>query len=163
MLSKLVLIHFKFFVMNMNKICDSEERRLHWLVNFKLPNYWKKIGWGVLIISIFFLILTKFFDDDYLVIKSILKKLTLVGLLIVAISKDKIEDELVENLRGKAFSFSFIIGVVYVLVQPIINYAAFLVVKPERAKFEDLGDFQILWFLLIVYLMTFWFLKRRNS
>lgn len=149
--------------MNKQKFCDAEERRLHWLVNFKLPNTWKKIGWGLLSLSFALLILTKFFDGDYLVIRSVLKKITLLGLLIVVISKEKIEDELVENLRGKAFSFAFIIGVVYVLVQPLINYVAFLLLKPEKANFEDLGDFQILWFLLVVYLMTFWFLKKRNA
>jgi hypothetical protein len=102
-------------------------------------------------------------DGDFSIIKSILKKTALFGLLIVIISKEKIEDELVENLRAKAFSFSFIIGVVYVLVQPLINYLFFIILKPQKANYEDLGDFQILWFLLIVYLTAFWFLKRRNS
>ncbi len=149
--------------MEKNKICNAEERRLHWLVNFKLPNSYKKVGWGLLIISFAFLIVTKFLDGDYLLINSIVKKIVLVALLIVAISKDEIEDELVESLRAKAFSFSFIFGVLFVLVQPFINYVALLVLKPEKAQFKDLGDFQILWFLLIVYLTAFWFLKRRNS
>lgn len=149
--------------MDNQKICNAEERRLNWLINFKLSNSWKKIGWGLLFISFAILIAVKFFDGEYTVLKSVLKKVSLLGLLIVVISKEKIEDELVENLRGKAFTFSFIIGIVYVLIQPLINYLAFLLIKPEKANFEDLGDFQILWFLLIVYLMTFWFLKKRNS
>ncbi len=149
--------------MKKSKICDAEELRLQWLVNFKLPNYWKKIGWALLSLSFALIILTKFLDGDFSVIISILKKITLLGLLIVVISKEKIEDELMENLRGKAFSFSFIIGVVYVLVQPLINYLVFVILKPQKARFEDLGDFQILWFLLIVYLTAFWFLKRRNA
>ncbi|AFL79557.1 hypothetical protein Aeqsu_0025 [Aequorivita sublithincola DSM 14238] len=149
--------------MNKRKFCDAEEHRLHWLINFKLPNQWKKIGWGILFLSFGFLIISKFLDGDYTLVSSIFKKTALLGLLIVTISKEKIEDELAENLRSKAFSFAFIIGVVYVLVQPLINYLAFVIVKPQNANYEDLGDFQILWFLLVVYLMTFWFLKKRNS
>lgn len=149
--------------MNKQKICTAEERRLNWLINFKLPNYWKKIGWSILFISFGFLIVSKFLDGDFSIIKSILKKTALLGLLIVTISKEKIEDELIENLRAKAFSFAFIIGVVYVLVQPLINYLAFVILKPQSANYEDLGDFQILWFLLVVYLTAFWYLKRRNS
>lgn len=149
--------------MNKQKFCNAEERRLNWLINFKLPNYWKKVGWSILIISFGFLLVNKFLGDDFSIIKSILKKTALLGLLIVTISKEKIEDELIENLRAKAFSFAFIIGVVYVLIQPLINYLAFVIVKPQQANYEDLGDFQILWFLFTVYLMAYWFLKKRNS
>ncbi len=149
--------------MNKNKICDSEERRIHRLVNFKLPNHWKKIGWGLFFLSLGLLLLNRFVDVNHAIFKTILKNIILVGLLIITISKEKIEDELVENLRSKAFSFAFIIGVVYVLIQPLINYLVFLIVKPQNANYEDLGDFQILWFLLIVYLTAFWFLKRRNQ
>lgn len=149
--------------MNTRKFCDGEERRLNWLITRKLPNNWKRIGWGILFISLALILLNRYLDVDYLLFKSILKNTMLVGLLIVVISKEKIEDELVENLRSKAFSFAFIMGVVWVLVQPHINYFVSFLIESENANYQDLGDFQILWFLLIIYLTTFWFLKRRNS
>lgn len=148
--------------MNKEKFCDAEERRLNWLINFRLPNYFKQIGWWLFFISLFSIFATTLFDGDFNIIKTVLKNVMLLSLLIVILSKEKIEDELIGNMRSRAFSFSFIIGVIYVLVQPLFNYAAFLLVKPEKAIFTDLGDFQILWFLLVVYLGTFWFLKKRN-
>jgi len=149
--------------MKTQKFCDGEERRLIWLISRKLPNSWKKIGWGILFLSLVLLLLNQYFDINHLMFKSILKNTTLVGLLIVTVSKEKIEDELVESLRAKAFSFAFIMGVTWVLVQPLINYTVSFLITPLRANYQDLGDFQILWFLLIIYLTTFWFLKRRNS
>lgn len=149
--------------MKTGKLCEGEERRIIWLINFKLPNYWKKIGWGILALSFALILVSRYIDVNQFIFKSILKNTALVGLLIVTISKEKIEDELIENLRSKAFSFAFIIGVIYVLVQPLINYLALLLLKPEKANLEDLDDFQILWFMLIVYLFAFWLLKKRNS
>ncbi|SRX73645.1 hypothetical protein [Aequorivita antarctica] len=149
--------------MNKQKFCEAEERRLNWLINFKLPNYWKKIGWGILVVSLALILSTKFIDGDFDLLKSILKKAMLIGLLIVTISREKIEDEFIENLRSKSFSLAFIFGVIYVLAQPVVNYIVSLILQSEKANYEDLGDFQILWFLLVVYLTAFWSLKRRNA
>ena len=149
--------------MKTQKFCDGEERRLNWLITRKLPNSWKKIGWGILIVSLALILLNRYLDVDHLIFKSILKNTMLVGLLIVTISKEKIEDELVENLRSKAFSFAFIMGVAWVLVQPLINYLVSFLITPQRANYQDLGDFQILWLLLVIYLTVFWVLKRSNS
>ena len=147
--------------MNHNKICDSEERRLKWLMNYKLPHSWKKVGWVLFIISLVSILLIKFLDGDFELLKAILKNSMLLGLLIVTLSKETIEDEFIENLRSKAFRGSFLVGVIYVLVQPLVNYVAFLIARPDKAEVEDLGDFQILWFLLVVYLTIFWMLKRK--
>jgi L-asparagine transporter-like permease len=114
-------------------------------------------------VSLILILSTKFIDGNFDVLKTILKNTMLIGLLVVTISKEKIEDEFIENLRSKSFSLAFILGVVYVLVQPLINYVVAMLVEPKKASFENLGDFQILWFLLIVYLTAFWSLKRKNA
>lgn len=132
-------------------------------MNFKLPNYFKKVGWTLVILSLISLFATKLFEGDFDLLKTILKNLMLLGLLIVTLSKEKIEDEYIENLRSMAFRCAFILGVIYVLIQPLINYLAFVLVKPDKAMFQDLGDFQILWFLLVFYLTVFWVLKRRTK
>ena len=149
--------------MNKRKFCEAEERRLNWLINFKLPNYWKKIGWSLFLVSLVLTLSTKLLDGNFDLQISILKKAMLIGLLIVTISREKIEDEFIENLRSKSFSLAFIIGVIYVLAQPLVNYIVSLILESEKASFEDLGDFQILWFLLVIYLTAFWSLKRRNA
>ena len=109
-----------------------------------------------------FLLSNKFFEGDLEILKSILKKASLLFLLVVVFSKEKVEDEMIEKLRAQSYSFAFLGGVLYTLIQPIFNYIAFLLFKPEKAVFEDLGDFQILWFMLTVYLMFFYYAKKNN-
>ncbi len=51
--------------MNKRKFCEAEERRLNWLINFKLPNYWKKIGWSLLLVSLVLTLSTKLLDGRF--------------------------------------------------------------------------------------------------
>ncbi len=148
--------------MNLKSIQDCERRGANRLMNFKLSNKWKRYGWIGFAVVFAVLLSTKFFDGDLEVLKDILKKVSLVFLFIVVISKEEIEDERIQKMRGQAFSFTFLAAVLYVLFQPLITYFVALLIKPEKAAVEDLGDFQILWFMLIVYLVFFHFVKKRE-
>jgi len=147
--------------MNLKSISECEDRRISKFINFKLPNYYKKIGWMGFILSFVILIATKFFDGDFSVFIEILKRLLLVFLLIVVMSKEKVEDEMIKSIRSQAFSFAFVGAVAYTLLQPVVNLIVSSVVQPDKVIFEDLGDFQILWFMMIVYLVIFMKLKKR--
>ena len=92
--------------------------------------------------------------------RTALKQIMLVRLLSMAISKEKTEDEMIPKLRADAFSLAFICGIIYTLVQPYINYAVAALVRPEKAIFEEFGAFIILWFMLTVYLLFFYALKK---
>ena len=144
----------------MKSILECDRRRMEKFLKFKLPHYVKKIGWAGFIASLLLLIATKFFDSEPILLKEILKKASLVFLLLVVFSKEKIEDELIVQLRAQSFSFAFLAGVLYALLQPFFNWIVFALFKPERARLEDLGDFQILWVMLMVYLMFFHISKR---
>lgn len=148
--------------MNMKSIVECERKKGEKFLNFRLPHYYKKIGWVGFALVFTVLLSTKFFDGDYEVLKIVLKKLSLVFLLLVVFSKEKIEDEMIQKIRAQSFSFAFLGGVLYTLGQPIINYFVFLIATPEKAIVEDLGDFQILWFMLTVYLMFFYVTKKRS-
>jgi membrane protein CcdC involved in cytochrome C biogenesis len=141
--------------------CKSEESKLESVVNFKLPLIYKKIGWVFFFTLLLVILSTKFFDSDQTILKSILRKGMLLALLIISISKEPIEDEMIASFRGKAFSFAFIVGVLYVLIQPLLNFIVAFILGREKDIFENLGDFQILWFMLVVYLTAFWFLKKK--
>lgn len=147
--------------MNFKSVSECEDRRIQKFINFKLPNHYKKIGWVGFILSFVILISTKFFDGDYSILIEILKRLLLVFLLIVVMSKEKMEDEMIKSIRSQAFSFAFVGAVAYTLLQPVVNLIVSSIVKPEKAIFEDLGDFQVLWFMMIVYLVVFMKLKKR--
>lgn len=148
--------------MNMKSKMDCEQKRGMKFLNFKLPHNFKKIGWLGFALVFLILLSTKYLEGNLEILKSILKKTSLLFLLIVVFSKEKVEDEMIEKLRAQSYSFAFLGGVLYTLIQPIFNYIAFLLFKPENAVFEDLGDFQILWFMLTVYLMFFYYAKKIN-
>ena len=127
---------------------------------YQLPNLYKRIGWGIVILSAILLISKKVFLSDLSIVSQIAKNLALLGLLIVIISKEKIEDELIGMIRGKAFSFAFIAGVVYTLVMPITDYLVDIAIGKQDASYNELGDFIILWFMMVVYLAFFNLLKK---
>ncbi|MGH1386339.1 hypothetical protein [Kordia sp.] len=142
--------------------CKSEESKLEKFKNFGLPHSFKRIGIILVVGSFVFLFAQKLFDlEIHETIKFILKRVILVGLLIIAISKEKVEDEMIRIIRGQAFSMAFIAGVVYTLLQPAINYIVSLIVEKDNEPLSDLGDFQVLWFLLTMYLLFFYMIKKR--
>jgi len=147
--------------MNLKSVSECEDRRIQKIINYKLPNHYKKIGWIGFTLSFVILISAKFFDDDFSILIETIKRLLLVFLLIVVMSKEKVEDEMIKSIRSQAFSFAFIGAVAYTLLQPLVNLIVASIVKPEKAIFEDLGDFQVLWFMMIVYLVVFMKLKKR--
>lgn len=143
--------------------CEAENRRFNKLKNVGLPHSFKKIGIALVVISILFLFARKLFSLEITeTIKFISKRVVLVGLLIIAISREKVEDEMIKTMRAQAFSMAFIAGVVYTLVQPLINYVASYLIEKDNEPLGDLGDFQVLWFLLTMYLLFFYMIKKRQ-
>ena len=86
----------------------------------------------------------------------------LIGLLLISLSKEKIEDEFVDSLRSQSYRLAFILVIVYSLVQPLINFVVASVLNQDD-KLEGFSYFQILFFMLLVQLMFFWQLKRFNK
>jgi len=88
-----------------------------------LPNYFKKIGVAIFALTILLIII---FLNDIISVnrelgKSIITNIILIGLLIIALSKEKTEDERTTKLRLIAFASSFIFGVAFVIVMPFVN------------------------------------------
>jgi hypothetical protein len=148
--------------MSLSKLCQAEYRRLKKIQNYHylLPNYFKQIGIALFVVTMILLFTRKYFFEDAELLQLLSKKVMLVGLLIIILSKEKIEDELILKLRGQAFAISLIAGVIYTLVQPLINYLVALLIKPEKAVYDDLNDFIILWFMMVMYITFFYMFKR---
>ena len=116
-----------------------------------LPRYWKKIAYWLLTISIIFAILTssKILTIDKEIAKTISVIGVLISLLILALTKNKVEDELVSKIRLKAFALSFIFGVVWVTITPIMN------ILFEKNFLFDTYAPQLLITMLIFYFLSF--------
>lgn len=148
--------------MNLKSIQECEERAMQRWLNFKFPNYMKRVGWGAFILFMVAIFSTKLFEGDFTILKHILRRLILVSLFVVVLSKEKVEDERIKKLRGQAFTSTFLLAVLYVLIQPVVNFIVNQLLGDSEGLFQDLGDFVILWFLLIVYLMFFNFSKKKG-
>ena len=142
----------------MGEFCESERTRIERWGKFQLPNSYKKIGWGVVIVS-FLLMITKLFFDEPKWVKPLLRNTMLLGLLIVSVSKEKIEDELMASLRSISYRLAIIIGVLYATVLPYILSGILLLIAPDWAEM-DTSYFEVLLYMLFVQIMFFNVLKR---
>jgi len=142
--------------MNTESCVSSNKNSLDKLKKLQLPNSVKVVGW--IIFGIAFVAL--FFTTKETSAKLFAKYAILIGLLIVSISKEKIEDELVKNLRMHSFTFAFIFAVFIVITNPLASYLANFVFTEQQAPFDGIGDWMILWLLLSVQVFYFEYLKK---
>lgn len=148
--------------MNLKSIQECERTKLEKFLNkFQLPHVYKKIGIGAVVLSFVLLTIIKFTDNEPSWMRLSLKHLMLVGLLVISISREKIEDELIESLRSKSYALAFIIGVIYTMLQPAVNYVADLILDKQE-EIRHIYYFEVLLFMLLIQVMFFEVLKRNR-
>ena len=148
--------------MKMKSVLECESKSLERINLFQLPVIYKKIGYGLFLLSLVALFVIAFTSNDD-TFKLVAKYGTLIGLLIMSISKEKIEDELVRDLRLRSYSFAFIVGVLYALSFPFIDFFVDLIAQTQNADLKGLGDFPILWILLTCKVGYFELLKKTHK
>ena len=147
--------------MSVKDVVNWEANNLKKLQNLKiLPYRVKGIGTTMVFLSLLALVAGKFFIEDYHTLRLLIKNLLLVSLLLVSISRDKVEDELTLVLRLQSYAFAFITGVVYAMVQPFANLLVASVISTETATLTELDVKQVLFFMLLVQLFYFNLTKR---
>ena len=147
--------------MEAKKIIECEQKRFGKLINFRLSSKFMSIGIAIGMLSIVMMFVRAFaMEGDTIWLKLLLQKMLLVGLLIMSISKDKEEDEMTIVLRSQSYAIAFVIGVVYALVMPYVEFGVDSVVKSNVSELKNLGDFQVLLFMLMIQLLFFHNLKR---
>ena len=147
--------------MNARKIIECENKRFGKLINFKLPTSFLKIGIAISLVSIVMMFVRAFaVDGETEWLKLLLQKTLLIGMLIMSVSKDKEEDEMIITLRSQSYAIAFVIGVVYALVMPYVEFGVDNVVNTNVSELKNLGDFQVLLFMLMIQLLFFHNLKR---
>jgi hypothetical protein len=101
-----------------------EKQRHHRpLLRLPLPNYFKKIGIGTILIVIIVSILN---PEAFKYSKNLSGQLLIsffsLGLLLYGGAKEKIEDELIAKTRMQSMAYAFIIGAISVIINPIVMY-----------------------------------------
>ncbi len=123
-----------------------------------LPYYFRGIAFGILTLSFTFVGLT-LLDIISLgkeIESLIFQELFLVGLLLLVITKGRVEDELTLRLRLKSFAAAFIFGVVSVVVDPLTN----LIFEGEFISTSKLPGLLVAMF--VFYFIVFYTLKRKR-
>ncbi|AHW61509.1 hypothetical protein [Draconibacterium orientale] len=124
-----------------------------------LPRRFKKLAYSLLALSILFITfsVTKVIAIDDEIAKTIFRLGVLLSFLLLALTRDKIEDELTLVIRLKALASSFIFGVGYVVVSPFVSWlfdGEFIV--------EDLGIEGLLLTMFLFYFGMFGLMKRNR-
>ena len=128
-----------------------------------LPNTFKRIGWTFAVLSFIGFLGVKMMEvSDLEGARVILRQSLILSFFVIAISRDQIEDELIEKLRTYSFALAFILGVLYAFVQPYVNYALDLMLGSSGSVFEPLSSFGLLSFMLLIYLGFFESFKRKR-
>jgi hypothetical protein len=148
--------------MTTKSFLECERKGLDKMKKYQLPHKYRKIGIGIFVISFIAMFIVAFTSTN-LELKQVTKYGILVGLLIASISKEKIEDELVRNLRMQSYTFAFIFGVIITITNPLFNFIANLIFEKQQANFSGVGDWQILWILLSVQFFYFEYLKKMHK
>lgn len=147
--------------MNLSDIQKCERSKIEKWSKFQLSYPWKTIG-IILSIAVFLMLLgLKLIDDTPIWASEILKRLLIVGFLMISISKEKEEDEMIASLRAKSYTLAFIFGVLYALIQPVVDglVHTYIYTPSETNTFSY---FQILWFMLLIQILFFEVLKRNR-
>ena len=142
-------------------ICEKERSYVEKMNKFQLHYNFKKIGYILSLLAFALMIVKKFIDEPTWV-KPVLSGILLIGMLIISLAKEKLEDEYLDSLRSQSYRIAFILVIVYSLVQPLVNFGVGLLFD-ESEKLQGFDYFQVLFYMLVVQLMVFWQLKRFNT
>jgi hypothetical protein len=146
--------------MTFKQICEWDRKASEKLKNIQLPNKWKSVGYTIIVLVLTLIVLKKIVDVQFLT-KSIMQNILIVGLLLVSLSKEKIEDELIVKVRAMTYRMAFIFAVFYGLLQPVINYVIDIISgMPE--KDSPFTYFQLLIFMLLIQVGFFELFKRKR-
>lgn len=149
--------------MERNNFAECERRGLNRLMNFRLPHYFYKLGMALVAASILMFFVRAFvIEGETETLRMIFRKVLLIGMLLMSIARDKEEDELITKLRMQSYTYAFITGVLYALIMPYIDFGVSNLVHGGGEVYKDLGDFQVLMFMLFVQLLSFITLKRNR-
>lgn len=149
-----------------NAECSSpllkhEHKELDRILKFGLPTFFRPLGIIVAALIMTFLIMSKFVGPTLTAEhKEILKYLILLGGLVAMLAKDKYIDERSQQIRGQAFTVSFIFTAVQGMFLPVADYVVSRIKQDPDVQFADGDAFVILFSMFFTYLLYSYILKR---
>jgi len=124
-----------------------------------LPHHFRKYAFSLLVATVLFsmLPLLKLVSIDKNIGFLIIKSGFLTAFLLLALTKEKMEDERTIRLRVLSFSGAFIMGVVSGITEPLINLLI------DGSFISTRGTMELLISMFVFYFITYYILKYKNS
>jgi len=127
-----------------------------------LPNYFKKIGIGFILASVVFVVSVKISGIHLAVekkemMKTIFWDILIIGMLFIAFSKEKDEDELNMLIRLKALASAFF----YTVILKIVNDVFYLIGHEDFNNYNSYFFQMMMWYFFVYYSAKL-FLKREK-
>lgn len=132
---------------------DSQKSKL-------LPGYFKIIGLSLMILAFtpeVIIVISKvsILEPQKGLLKSITKTLFILGLLFIALARDKVEDEMTFALRLNVMAGVFLFAVFFVIIKPFVDIWL-------SGSLDIVTGTHIVVLMLIFYLIMYNFLKLRR-
>ncbi len=124
-----------------------------------LPFYFRNIGLGIIGIALFAALikLTGWSDlESSPELRTILETSLLIGLLLITLSKGRIEDERTIEIRMQLYTAAFIYGVVVTIIAKVLNFIEFFHSEKEITAFH------LLFQMFAFYFIISWIVKRKG-
>jgi dolichol kinase len=142
---------------------EGDIEKINKFTDYQLPNQFKIVGLVIVIVSflsIFTSLKLYILDVKYHeLFERIAFSGTVLGLLMISISKEKIEDELMTKIRTQSYHYAVIGTVLFYLTFPFINFIIMSIFS-SMPKIEGSKDVSVLGVLLMLQILTFKKLKK---
>jgi hypothetical protein len=141
---------------------EGDIEKIDKFTGYQLPNKCKIVGLVLFIASILSIIaFESFFGNSkyYGLLDRIAQTGLVLGLLIISISKEQIEDELIIKIRMQSYNYAVIGAVLLYLIMPFVNYALYFN-NSYTPKMDGSKDVAVLALLLTIQILTFRKLKK---
>ena len=146
--------------MGKKSFVECERHRIQKLLDFRLPTSFKWLGAILMVVAFILFFVRKQFPEHAEIIRGIGRTIFIIGLLCISLARDKEEDEMTVALRAQSYAIAFILGVLYAIIMPYVEFGVSNVVNDELQAYKQLGDFQLLSFMFLVQLGFYYTLKR---
>jgi len=123
-----------------------------------LPSYFKIVGLIVIILGfiIAFCVKPYITAGQKPLAKTITINVIIIGLFLIAWTRDKIEDEMSVHLRFQSMAVAFLFGIIFCLFHPVVS--SFL-----NDTDLDISGQQLVMTMLLFFIFTYFLKKRSNK
>ncbi len=128
-----------------------------------IPHVFKKIGYVGAIIFFILYHIFRYVLTEYSFLGLPFYSLMLFFMLIIAVSKEEVEDEMTIQIRAYSYSSAFLVAVIYAIIQPLLAIMVSYFKEVANFHYYSVGISHLLWFTLLQQIIVFNRLKRKQD